>query len=306
MDFVTLDFETATSKRASACELGITIVKNGLIKETHSWYIKPPSYPFFENMNVSIHGITPDAVKDADDFARLWGKVLPILEGQLIIAHNSSFDMSVLKNSLDHYSIEYPNVQILCSHVFSKKVWPNSARYDLFTLCRENGISFRHHRAGSDARATAELALKAFEVMGISSLHEIEEKLQTTIGHLKKGEYKRCETKRVYDPNRKDLSGFVGDPSLHNPENIFFGKSVMFTGKLNSMQKSEAHQKVVDLGGRLSKTVSRDTHYLVVGQQELKVVGPDGLSSKQRKAIELAANGHPIEILSEVEFLRSL
>lgn len=39
--FVALDIETATGKRSSICEIGITIVKDSKIAESKSWLIQP-------------------------------------------------------------------------------------------------------------------------------------------------------------------------------------------------------------------------------------------------------------------------
>ena len=36
INFIAIDFETATSKRASICEVGICVVRNGEIAETRS------------------------------------------------------------------------------------------------------------------------------------------------------------------------------------------------------------------------------------------------------------------------------
>lgn len=41
MDFITIDFETATSQRDSPCEIGLTFFESGQIIETKSWLIKP-------------------------------------------------------------------------------------------------------------------------------------------------------------------------------------------------------------------------------------------------------------------------
>ena len=40
-DFAAIDFETATGKRASICEVGICVVRNGEIIETKSWLVQP-------------------------------------------------------------------------------------------------------------------------------------------------------------------------------------------------------------------------------------------------------------------------
>ena len=41
INFIAIDFETATSKRASICEVGICVVRHGEIAETRSWLVRP-------------------------------------------------------------------------------------------------------------------------------------------------------------------------------------------------------------------------------------------------------------------------
>ena len=41
LNFIAIDFETATGKRASICEVGICVVRNGEIIETKSWLVQP-------------------------------------------------------------------------------------------------------------------------------------------------------------------------------------------------------------------------------------------------------------------------
>lgn len=41
INFIAIDFETATGKHASICEAGICIVRNDEIAETHSWLVRP-------------------------------------------------------------------------------------------------------------------------------------------------------------------------------------------------------------------------------------------------------------------------
>ena len=40
-NFIATDFETATSKRASICEVGICVVQNGKIAKKRSWLVRP-------------------------------------------------------------------------------------------------------------------------------------------------------------------------------------------------------------------------------------------------------------------------
>jgi DNA polymerase-3 subunit epsilon len=302
MDFITIDFETATAQRDSPCELGLTFVKNRQIVETKSWLIKP-MYDDFDYFNVLIHGIRPEDVADKPEFDVLWDEIKPLIENQFLIAHNAGFDMSVLRRTLEAYQLPFPTLQYSCSYIFSKKVWQGLPAYDLKTLCNANGIVFKHHRAGADSRATAELALKAFDKAEVYSVDDFPEKLRTSVGQLFEGGYRPSETKRVYKNVAEQI---VGDPSKHNPESIFYRKTVIFTGTLSSMVRSKAQQAIADIGGILGNAITKDTDFLVVGQQDYKVVGDDGMSRKQEKAIKQIEKGAAIEVISENDFLRNL
>lgn len=60
------------------------------------------------------------------------------------------------------------------------------------------------------------------------------------------------------------------------------------------------------IGGFPQKGVNKSTQILVVGQQDYRLVGEDGMSSKQEKAMALKDTGQDIEIMSEEQFLPML
>ncbi|ASB49365.1 3'-5' exonuclease [Alkalitalea saponilacus] len=189
MDFITIDFETADRFRDSACEIGLTFVENFNITETKSWLIKPGCYPIFDPYNIHVHKIKPSEVANAPNFCELWPEIHPLIENQLLIAHNASFDLSVLRTTLDYYGLEYPELMYSCSYLFSKNVWQGLSGYGLEALCNYHDIDLRHHRAGPDSRATAELVIQAFEFAGVNSIDDFPEKLQMKIGRLFPGGY---------------------------------------------------------------------------------------------------------------------
>ena len=306
MKFITLDFETANRDRASACEIGLTFVENGTVGETKSWLIRPVANEF-DYFNVLLHGIHAETVANEPQFDVVWNEVRPLLEGQFVIAHNAGFDMSVLRRSLEQFMLPLPTLDYACSYIFSKRVWEGLPSYGLRELCSMNSIDFKHHRAGPDSRATAQLALRAFEVAGITGFDELPIKLKTSIGAFFPGGFRPCNAKSQSSKWRQpDISSLVGDPSKHDPDCIFYGRTVVFTGALSSMTRTEAQQATLDVGGRVTATVSKATDFLVVGQQDHRLVGDDGMSSKQEKAIKMKQAGAPIEILSEADFLQSL
>ncbi|RNA62563.1 DNA polymerase III subunit epsilon [Chryseobacterium nematophagum] len=184
MDFCTIDFETATHQRNSACEFGICIVQNSEIVETKTWLIKPPSFPYFNQNNINIHGISPEDVKDSPTFEEIWSEIEEMLYGTLIIAHNASFDASVLKGCLDHYGIFTPKLQYLCSIQLAKKSWNYLPKYGLKHLAEYHQIKFNHHRAGDDAEVCAKISLLALEKLFLTRNEELYENMQSKIKKL--------------------------------------------------------------------------------------------------------------------------
>ena len=66
-------------------------------------------------------------------------------------------------------------------------------------------------------------------------------------------------------------------------------------------------QAVVDVGGHCGSGVSKKTNVLVVGEQDLRKLVPGYTKSgKMLRAEELVADGADLEIMSELEFLRTL
>lgn len=305
MNFITIDFETATSQRDSPCEIGLTFVEDWKVKETRSWLIKP-KYDEFDPFNIRVHGIRPDHVFNEPTFDLLWKEILPLIEGKFLIAHNAGYDMSVLRKTLEHYSVDFPTLDYSCSYIFSKKVWPGQPSYNLESLCAANQISYKPHRAGEDSRATAELSIKALTLAQVSEVSHFPEKLKTTIGKLFPGGYIPAETKRENKSWFRPKVEIESRPELHDPESAFYEKTVVFTGELLSMSRPEAMQRIADIGGVPKDHMTKATDYLVVGLQDYRVVGAEGMSSKQRKAIEMVEKGSEIEILSEEEFLKML
>lgn len=301
MNCVAIDFETANADRSSACALGIAIIEGHEIVSRESWLIRPPEL-YFDWYNTYIHGITEEDVADQPKFNKLWDKFRQYFEGRLVIAHNASFDMSVLRHILDRYRISYPRFNYFCTRVIAKRTWPKLVSYSLPIVAGHLGIDFKHHDAEEDAAACAQVALQACSNVGVSSLEELAEKTEITKGQLYPGGYKPSGLKPTYERPKAILP--TTDRFDHN--HPFFGKTVVFTGALQSMVRREAMQKLVDRGGVCAGSIGMSTNYLVLGDQDLAKLRGKLKSSKLRKAEELIAGGADLELLPETEFLEML
>ncbi|MCI0457290.1 MAG: BRCT domain-containing protein, partial [Gemmataceae bacterium] len=84
------------------------------------------------------------------------------------------------------------------------------------------------------------------------------------------------------------------------------GASFLFTGKMASMQRKEAEDRVKQAKGVVYSSVSSKLHYLVIGDEGSPLYGQGKKGSKQVKAEELNAAGSNIRIISETAFLQML
>ena len=136
INFIAIDFETATGKRASICEAGICVVRNGEIVETRSWLVRPQgnSYSYW---NMQIHGIRPNDTENSPEFPEVW-----------------------------LYGMEKPDITYYCSLRAARKLY-NFGCNSLDYLCDQFKIPCgQHHRAGDDAEMCARLFLRELEYAG--------------------------------------------------------------------------------------------------------------------------------------------
>ena len=160
MNYIAIDFETATGSMNSACSVATVEVRDGQLKEGWSTLIQPPGLRF-DSFNIGIHGISPKDVADAPTFAEVWEELKERLAGKIVVAHNASFDMGVLKASLLANRLQAPDFRTCCTVRIARKVWPGLDDHKLNTVGAHLNINFRHHRALDDARTCAAIPLFA-------------------------------------------------------------------------------------------------------------------------------------------------
>lgn len=304
MNFIAIDFETANEKRNSPCALGITVVRNNKIIEEKYWLIKPKELRF-EPINIWVHGIRSEDVINEKEFDELWSDILPYFEKNLVIAHNASFDISVLRNTLDLYNIPYPEFNYCCTMVMSKNFFDFLDNAKLNTISNHLGYEFNHHNASSDASACANIMIKISEELKLTDINELLSYVGIEFGKVYDNKYTPCRntgknitSNREY-VNKEDLI----DKISKSATSFFEDKVVVFTGPLSSMTRSKASSLVQKLGGTIGSSVTKKTNVLVTGVKNMQALSLNQMSTKLRRAIELDSNGQNIEFISEEEFL---
>lgn len=160
-NFIAIDFETATAKRSSICEVGICVVRDGQIVETKSWLVRPEGNDY-HYWNTKVHGIRPEDTATAPDFPVIWAEIEQTYLGEYntFVAHNAPFDRSCLEHAARLYGITLRAIHWDCSLSIARQLYhfgSNSLAYLCDQLAIERG---EHHRAGNDAEMCARLYLR--------------------------------------------------------------------------------------------------------------------------------------------------
>lgn len=308
-DFIAIDFETATTDMNSACSIGIACVSNFKVVDTKYFLIQPPNNKYLAQ-NISIHGITPEMTADSPKFDSLWSNIQELFKDCIVVAHNVRFDLSVLRSCLDTYSLHCDDFQYIDSIAVSNRAISDK---NLGQSLVERAAYFNipieeHHNALSDAITCAEIVIASVKTTNRKSLKTYCSSYRSRTTHLF-SELKPM-TKMPSRPAWKDKKSKPADISPSVPitdtSHPFYGKNIVLTGDLTTMIRSDAMQRISDVGGILKSGVSSKVDYVIVGKQDVSVVGADGMSTKERKAHELIENGSSLKILNEHEFIELL
>jgi len=185
IDFTAIDFETANSKSASACAVGLVRVRDGQVVEREAWLIRPPvPYDTFLEWNIRVHGITPDMVVDALGWADQFAQMHGFIGDDVLVAHNASFDMGVIKGACAATQIETPEYRYLCSVQVARKTYTLDS-YRLPSAAAAAGFDdFQHHDALADAEACAAIIVDAAQRFEAPTLDQLAKAAGVSIKQL--------------------------------------------------------------------------------------------------------------------------
>jgi DNA polymerase-3 subunit epsilon len=298
-DFIAVDFETANSTRGSACAVGVAVVADSRVIAEGATLIDP-EMPF-DGYCSMVNGLDEAAVKGAPTLPQVWPVLSALLDGQLVVAHNASFDMAVMRNAGARYGVTSgPTFEVLCTYRMARAAWPQLPSYSLGYVAPLCGIEFDHHEAGQDARAAARVAVALYQSVGAPSLRDGLEGLRVVPGRMTHEAYQPCELPRL-----SSLTSAEGYPDA-DPNHPLYGRSMCFTGTLLSMPRRDAQARIVDVGCTFKNSVGKKLNYLVLGDGDFALFADGHRTGKLDKAMELREAGAPIEIIPERDFLALL
>lgn len=289
-DCVVIDIETTglDAQFDEIIELSAIKVRNGLATEQFSTLVKPQNdVPEFIT---ELTGITNNALRGVPELNEVLTEYMDFIGDEVVVGHNVNFDINFL----------YDKYLALTAKVFSNDF------VDTLRLARFLLRDIRHHRLvdlveyyrlGDDVEHRG-LADATVTLSILIQLHH------TVLGEYVTVERFIEEVKRRANHPHPSLkaSSITTDRTLFDITNPLFEQHCVFTGALEKMLRKEAFQTVVDCGGVVQDSVTKDTNYLVVGSFEYSRNMRDGKSAKLKKAESLILKGKDLTIISENVF----
>ena len=319
LDFVAIDFETASPRRGSPCAIGLAVVEGGRVVTTRSLLVKPvgpgwdpatePLEDFFNPFNVMIHGITPGMVADAPAFYEAWPAVRELIGDLPMVAHNAAFDTGVLRDALDVAELDWPTLDYACTLVLGRRTY-DLVSYRLPFVAQAAGVDFdpnSHHEGGYDAEVAARIMLDVAARHDADSIADV----RTATGRAA-GSHRRAGVDGMR-PLRRVACGLGGEGRRHRHQHRRrpVGRPVRHRCHVHGCAGVDDPRRGVAGGSRRWRSalaVRDEAHHVpgvrVPGRPQLRP-GAE-VSAKYAKAQELRAKGQDIEIVSEDDWLAML
>ena len=283
MDFVALDFETANADLSSICQVGIACFLEGKVQFSWESLIDPRDY--FDHVNISIHGITPEMVACSPTWDHVYPAITQLLSGSIVVSH-TAFDRVALQRACERAGLPVCSCTWLDSTRVVRRTWECFSRsgYGLANVAEYLGIQYAAHNALEDARCAGEVLIRALVASNIDL---------------------RQWLVRAHHPIHAPQPVDGHSPYEPDPNGHFFGEVLVFTGAL-SLTRPEAAAIAARAGCTVADGVTKHTTMLVVGNQDIQRLAGFEKSAKHRKAEALILKGQRIQILTESDFLTTI
>lgn len=278
-DYCVLDTETTglSAYWDKIIEIGILRVREGKIVDRYTQLVNPGHE--IDEFITGLTGITNEMVAGMPSVGDVKDEVLDFIGDDLIVGHNTSFDIRFLHAG---FGTGITN-EYIDTLQFARKVFPDLEHHRLVDLAEHLHLTNNEHRALADCITTQELYETIKSTMSEKGLQ---------INNLWSG----------WDNSGIRLKSITAQSTDIDPDGFFYHRHVVFTGKLDRMNRNDAMQLVVDHGGILDNSVKKTTNYLILGNNDYNAILHGEKSSKHKKAEKMKLEGQDIEIIDERTF----
>lgn len=312
-NYIVIDTETTglDSDYNELIEIAAVKVSNGVIVDSFSSLIKPTKhyliddirfetdeflpismttgYYYVDNFISSLTGITNEMLEDAPELSDVLPKYKEFIGDSVLIGHNVNFDINFLYTAFQRTLSEPLTNDYSDTRRYSRKLFPEYNHHRLKDLSKYCGVEYKKaHRALEDCMITQQCYDRIITLINDR---------YTTFD-----EFQKLFKPKSYQYKPSEV---VASTTSFDEDHPLFDKTVVFTGKLN-IPRQEAMQLVVNVGGKVSNSITKSTNYLVVGSFDFVKAIKGDKSTKMIKAEKLKNEGKDIDIITENTFLELL
>lgn len=312
LEFTAIDFETANSYRGSPCSVGLVKVRDGVIEAAENWLMRPPEgvdHFDYDRFHVDLHHIGPEMVADKPRWCDVLPEIVDFIGADVVVAHNAHFDIGVIRDACAKDGIECPELRFLCTLTMGKNVF-SLPSYRLPFVAEAAKVPLSdHHNALVDAKAVANIVISLARSANANDLADLAKKCHVSIGSASSEGYQGSNStkssKRTKSSSRHRVPPETNTDA--DPDGYFYNRVVVFTGKLQTMTRKVAQERVAEVGGIPKNDVTGKTNILVIADVNPASLRPGAVcSSKAQNAIDRHKKGQDIEFMDEADFLQLL
>jgi len=294
-NYTVIDIETTglDPKYDEIIEIGAIRIRNGMIVDKFESLIKPDGYLFYDDSDnehfnyvdefiTELTGITNDMLHQAPDIKDVLPKFIEFIQDDILVGHNINFDINFLYDNLYtllNFKLQNNFVDLMR---LTRKIYSEFNNHKLITIATNLGLDINnHHRALGDCKITYECFLKLSD-------------------HINKNNIELYNSFKPY--KSVDLKELKSNSNSFDEEHLLYNKYCTFTGKLEKIDRKDAAQLVVNLGGKCLNNITKQTNFLILGNFDYSSNVKGGKSSKLKKAEKLILSGQDLQVLSENVF----
>ena len=182
LKFTVIDVENANPTRellGSICQVGVAVVESGKVVDNWSQLIDPQINNWeWWSQNTKIHGISPADVRGKPTFRDIYPEIKRSVARGRIASHTLT-DENKIDRACERYGLRMFGNQWRNTLTLARQAWPVGTRirrkrvssHSLPKIAPILGIRYNPHDAGEDARAAAELVLKAAAKIGTQEVN---------------------------------------------------------------------------------------------------------------------------------------
>ena len=283
-DFCVVDLETTglSTEYDRVIEVGALKYSNGVMVDKFNSLVNCGDFPI-SSFITELTGITEDVLANAPYPEEVIASFDKFLGDSIIVGYNVNFDINFL---YDDY-LRYLNKPLTNDFIdllrIARKLYPEFPHHRLDDIVKFFGLEERDlHRALNDCEITA-LCYDRF--------------LSTVLSR-----YPTVSEFQSYFNKKVRAADIQGDSLKNDSDNPLYKRYCVFTGKLEKFSRREAMQIVANLGGFNQDGVTKDTNFLILGNNDYCSTIVGGKSIKQKKAERYKLEGRDIEIIPETVF----